>query len=56
MSLKGKITLVVFAWLLLITGLHAWLNVNWAAFLNDYRPLEKRKITVAYLQIGRAHV
>src|SRR6202522_4221028 len=51
MSLKGKVTLVVFAWLLLITGLHAWLNVNWAAFLNDYRPLEKRKITVAYLPV-----
>ena len=39
----------MFAWLVLITGLHAWLNVNWAAVLNDYRPLEKRKITVAYL-------
>src|ERR1700678_1388083 len=49
MSLKGKITLGIFAWLLLITGLHAWLNVNWAAFLNDYRPIEKRKITVGYL-------
>src|SRR6202167_628268 len=51
MSLKGKITLGIFGWLLLITGLHAWLNVNWAAVLNDYRPLEKRKITVAYLPV-----
>src|ERR1700727_1534560 len=51
MSLKGKITLGVFAWLVLITGLPAWLNVNWAAFLNDYRPLDKRKITVAYLPV-----
>ena len=51
MSLKGKITLGVFGWLLLISGLHAWLNVNWAAVLNDYRPLEKRKITVAYLPV-----
>src|SRR3984885_9268295 len=51
MSLKGKITLGVFAWLFLITGLHAWLNVNWGAVLNDYRPLEKRKITVAYLPV-----
>src|SRR6202021_2562420 len=51
MSLKGKIALGVFGWLLLITGLHGWLNVNWAAFLNDYRPVEKRKITVAYLPV-----
>src|ERR1035437_1292438 len=49
MSLKGKIGLLVFGWLALISGLHAYLNVNWAAVLNDYRPLEKRKITVAYM-------
>jgi NitT/TauT family transport system substrate-binding protein len=51
MSLKGKIALAAFGWLLLISGLHAYLNVNWAAVLNDYRPLEKRKITVAYLPV-----
>ena len=31
--------------------MHAYLNVNWAAVLNDYRPLEKRKIIVAYLPV-----
>src|SRR6202021_2025004 len=51
MSLKGKIALGVFGWLLLITGLHAWLNVNWAAVLNDYRPILQRKITVAYFPV-----
>jgi NitT/TauT family transport system substrate-binding protein len=51
MSLKGKVTLGVFGWLVFITGLHAWLNVNWAAVLNDYRPLAQRKITVAYLPV-----
>jgi NitT/TauT family transport system substrate-binding protein len=51
MSLKGKVMLGVCAWLLLITGMHAWLNVNWAAVLNDYRPLEQRKIIVAYLPV-----
>jgi NitT/TauT family transport system substrate-binding protein len=51
MSLKGKIALAICGWLLLITGLHAWLNVNWAAALNEYRPIEKRKITVAYLPV-----
>jgi NitT/TauT family transport system substrate-binding protein len=51
MNLKGKIALGIFGWLVLITGLHAYLNVNWAAVLNDYRPLDQRKITVAYLPV-----
>jgi NitT/TauT family transport system substrate-binding protein len=38
-------------WLALISGLHAWLNVDWAAFLNDYKPANERKITVAYLPV-----
>jgi NitT/TauT family transport system substrate-binding protein len=38
-------------WLVLITAVHCYLNVNWAAVLNDYRPAEKRKITVAYLPV-----
>lgn len=29
--------------------MHGYLNVNWAAVLNDYRPPAKRKITVAYI-------
>jgi NitT/TauT family transport system substrate-binding protein len=49
MSLKGKVLFFAGAWLVLISGLHAWLNVNWGAVLNDYRPLSQRKITVAYL-------
>ena len=51
MSLKSKIALFTVGWLVLVSGLHAYLNVNWAAVLNDYRPLEKRKITVAYLPV-----
>ena len=31
-----------------ISALHAYLNVNWAAVLNEYQPPSKRKITVAY--------
>jgi NitT/TauT family transport system substrate-binding protein len=49
MSFKGKLALFAVAWLVLISGLHGWLNVNWAAVLNDYRPAAKRKITVGYL-------
>lgn len=51
MSIKTKVVLSVLAWLSLITGLHAYLNVNWAAMLNDYRPVQKRKVVVAYLPV-----
>ena len=51
MSLKGKIFLAAFLWLGLISGMHAYLNVNWGAVLNNYRPIAKRKITVAYIPV-----
>ncbi len=38
MSLKTKVAVFALGWLVLISGLHAWLNVNWGAVLNDYRP------------------
>jgi NitT/TauT family transport system substrate-binding protein len=49
MRLKTKVTMLALGWLIVITAAHAWLNVNWGAVLNDYRPLDKRKITVGYL-------
>jgi NitT/TauT family transport system substrate-binding protein len=51
MSPKKIAVFSIFGWLVLVTALHAYLNVNWAAVLNDYRPREKRKITVAYLPV-----
>lgn len=51
MSLKSKIVACALAWLAVITGLHSWLNVNWAAVLNDYRPPMQRKIVVGYIPV-----
>jgi NitT/TauT family transport system substrate-binding protein len=51
MSLKRTMLLLVFGWLVLITAMHGYLNVNWPAVLNDYRPAAERKITVAYLPV-----
>jgi NitT/TauT family transport system substrate-binding protein len=51
MSPKSKILAVSFGWLALISGLHAYLNVDWGAVLNNYRPIAKRKITVAYIPV-----
>jgi NitT/TauT family transport system substrate-binding protein len=51
MTFRTKLILVASAWLIMISALHAYLNVNWAAVLNDYRPMAERKITVAYLPV-----
>ncbi len=51
MSLKAKILGAAFCWLVLISGAHAYLNVDWGAVLNGYRPPEKRKIIVAYIPV-----
>jgi NitT/TauT family transport system substrate-binding protein len=51
MRLKTRIMIFTLGWLVLISAMHSWLNVNWAAVLNDYRPIEQRKITVGYLPV-----
>jgi len=51
MSLKAKVILGAVAWIVLISALHGWLNVSWATVLNQYRPLAKRKIIVAYVPV-----
>jgi NitT/TauT family transport system substrate-binding protein len=51
MRLKHKVLVLAFGWLALISALHAYLNVNWSAVLNEYRPPERRKITVAYIPV-----
>jgi NitT/TauT family transport system substrate-binding protein len=51
MSLERRALILAFGWLVLITGLHCYLNVNWGAIMNDYLPPEKRKFTVAYIPV-----
>lgn len=51
MSLKNKVVLVAAGWLVLISALHGYLNVNWVAVLNDHLPPAKRKIVVAYIPV-----
>lgn len=47
MTVRRRATLLVAGWLVLVTGAHLWLNVNWAAVLNDRLPLARRKLNVA---------
>jgi NitT/TauT family transport system substrate-binding protein len=51
MSLRNKVLAWTMGWLVLITGLHAWLNINWGAVLNDFRSPDKRKVVVAYIPV-----
>ena len=51
MRLKRKIVFFGLGWLVLISVMHGYLNVNWPALLNDYQPVGKRKITVAYIPV-----
>lgn len=51
MKLKNRIILGAIGWFVLISGLHAYLNVNWPSILNDYLPAAKRKFNVAYIPV-----
>lgn len=51
MSLKNRFLSIGIAWILLVTSLHAYLNVNWPAIVNDYLPMEKRKFNVAFIPV-----
>ncbi|MGC2742331.1 MAG: ABC transporter substrate-binding protein [Candidatus Angelobacter sp.] len=51
MNLRKRVLLSVVGWVLLISLLHAHLNVNWASILNEYLPPERRKFTVAYIPV-----
>ena len=46
-----KILLAIGAWVVTISGLHARLNVNWPAMLNDYLPPAQRKFNVAFIPV-----
>ena len=48
---RKKILAFGVGWLLLISALHGYLNVNWHAILNEQLPIKKRKITVAYIPV-----
>jgi NitT/TauT family transport system substrate-binding protein len=42
---------LVVGWLVAITALHLWLNVDFAAAFNDFLPANKRKLNVAYIPV-----
>lgn len=51
MSFRNRVLVSIAGWVVLISGLHAYLNINWTSVFNDYLPPEKRKFTVAYISV-----
>ena len=41
----------VAAWVLVVTGAHLALNVDWKVLLNDRLPESRRKLNVAYIPV-----
>jgi NitT/TauT family transport system substrate-binding protein len=51
MTLKARMLLLMGLWVTAVSGLHAYLNVNWPAMVNDYLPAEQRKFNVAFIPV-----
>lgn len=51
MSGARRIALGTGLWVVVVTALHFFLNVNWAVLANDFLPPEKRKLNVAYIPV-----
>ena len=51
MLLSRRVLLGAAGWMGVVSGLHAYLNVNWGSLLNDYLPEEQRKFNVAYIPV-----
>lgn len=51
MANKQGAILGLLGWLVALTGLHFWLNVDWSAFRNERLPADQRKLNVAYIPV-----
>jgi len=51
MLLSRRALLGAAGWAGVVSGLHAYLNVNWPSLVNDYLPEQRRKFNVAYIPV-----
>lgn len=51
MTTGSRVARLVVAWVVVITTLHLWLNVNWTAVLNDYRAPADRQLNVGFIPV-----
>ena len=46
-----RVLLGTIGWLIVVSSLHLYFNVDWASVLNDRLPFDKRKLNVAYIPV-----
>jgi NitT/TauT family transport system substrate-binding protein len=46
-----RVVLAVAAWLVVVSGLHMWLNLDWSSVRNEWRAEAERKLNVAYIPV-----
>jgi NitT/TauT family transport system substrate-binding protein len=46
-----RVVLAVTAWLVVVSGLHLWLNMDWSSLRNELRTEAERKLNVAYIPV-----
>jgi hypothetical protein len=46
-----RIAIASLVWIIAITGLHAWLNLDWSKLMNQFLPEDERKLVVAYIPV-----
>lgn len=46
-----RVVLAVTAWLVVISGLHMWMNMDWSSVRNEWRAEDERKLNVAYIPV-----
>lgn len=51
MKKTTRVVMAVAAWLVVISGLHVWLNMDWSSVRNEWRPEAERKLNVAYIPV-----
>lgn len=51
MSTPRRLTLILAAWVVVVTAAHLTLNLDWSSLLNDRLPRDQRKFNVAYIPV-----
>lgn len=51
MSTPRRLTMILVAWVALVSAAHLALNLDWSSLLNERLPRDQRKFNVAYIPV-----
>ena len=46
-----RVVMTVAAWLVVLSGLHLWMNLDWSSVRNEWRTEGERKLNIAYIPV-----